>query len=244
MRLSAKDRKALSSLKAHTSRVLSRPGIANAGRHVALLIIDASGTDSHQTMVADLTLAARFGQPSELASLEAAVAAGSCDRRTAQCNAESAAAAPLSHRQKQAWCAKVAANTRRAKAIKLFNDADGCWPARWHVPNEIRFDNPCSIRVGHMCKVAGVDVEQIDALVEALETWDWQGVAKASSTSKCQARRCGRGSVAPERPTQGSRAGSERRPRGRKDPAQSRKVRCGCGSARAPGSAALTAPGH
>ena len=168
MRLSAKDRKALSSLKSHTRRVLSRPGIANAGRHVALLIIDASGLDSHQTVVADLTLACHFGQPSELASLEAAVAAGSCDRRTAQCNAESAAAAPLSHRQKQAWCAKVAANARRAKAIKHFNDADGCWPAQWHVPNEICFDNPISIRAGHMCKVAGVDVKQIDALVEAL----------------------------------------------------------------------------
>ena len=106
LRFAAANRKALGRLVKRTHKFLGRADqIANSQFHVALLMVDVSRAEGCCKVVGDPKLVAHFNQPSERASLQAALATSSSDGRTV-CTAESAAAAKLSHLQKQAYCAK------------------------------------------------------------------------------------------------------------------------------------------
>ena len=145
------------------------PAFANAGRHIALVVVDASAGACRPVVVADLTLAAFFRQANVIAALQAAVAACSCDGRTVHCSAESAAAAVgVTHRQFQVWCACLCAIARKAKVLAQFTNAAGSWPLGWGVAAEIPFTYASSIRSGDMCLVADEPVQQIHALFDAL----------------------------------------------------------------------------
>lgn len=169
-RLKRADERAIYRPGNRARRVVNRAGIANANVHVALLVINASGTKVHQNVIGNPALAAHFRQPRVRASLEAAVAAQSSERRALQRTAESVATAALTHEQKQAYCARVASNARKDGVVGAFTDPLGCWPAGWNVPRGVRFANPHTIRAWEVCEVAGKSVKQIDALLEALAT--------------------------------------------------------------------------
>ena len=153
---------------------------------MALLIVDVSSAEGCCNVVGDPKLVAHFNQPSERASLLAALAASSCNKRSV-CTAESAAAAKLSHLQKRAYCAKLIAKARKEEEIEAFNQAPGCWPARWHVPSDVPFANPSLIRAGDLSTVAGKRVKQIDALLEALATHAAEHAPSEQEMAACPA---------------------------------------------------------
>ena len=162
------DKRALCRAVKRIRAVMRRPGIKNSGiRWAWVMSRKRQGKHCRSEVVADPVLAALFKKQSMVAAIEAAVTAGSSNRRTVQCSADSAAAANINHDQRKQLCAQWCSNLRSAGVLEAFTAPDGSWPEEWGLA-DFNFRNPASICASQVCTVAGEPVKQIDALIDAL----------------------------------------------------------------------------